>query len=389
MPKRATFDEATEDMPELGDATQVIHAGLPEPVGGEPFLPGPTFASAFHAPGEPSAIPYVYGREGNPTWDRYEEAIGELEGGTAVVFSSGMAAVSALLLSLLKPGDVLALASDGFFTTRTLATEYLSARGVDLRMAPTAGHELYDMVAGASLLWLETPSNPGLDVCDIAELAGLAHAQGALVAVDNTSATPLGQRPLDLGADFSVVSATKHLTGHSDLVIGYVAAADPTRAESLHAWRTLTGSIASPFDVWLAHRSLATLHMRLKRQSENAQKLADSLATRAEVEHVRYPGLVGDDAHDLARRQMRNFGTVVTFDLGSRKRAEAFLASLDIAADATSFGGLHSTAERRGRWGGDNVPEGFIRFSVGCEEADDLIADVSRALKRVAVAAQR
>jgi cystathionine gamma-lyase len=288
----------------VSDATRTVHAGLPDPVEGAPFLPGPTFASAFHNLGDPKGRPHGYGRYGNPTWDRYEQAIGELEGGTAVVFASGMAAVTAVLLPNLTPGDVLAIASDTYFSTRRIATDYLGARGVEVRMAPTASRELYDIVAGATLLWLETPSNPGLDVCDIAELAGLAHAENALVVVDNTSATPLGQRPLDLGADFSVVSATKHLSGHTDLLLGYVATAEPARAEALQSWRTHTGSIAGPFEVWLAHRSLATLEMHLERQLENAQRIAEFLTARDDVEDVRYPGLVGDRAYQITSRQI-------------------------------------------------------------------------------------
>jgi cystathionine gamma-lyase len=378
------FDDAAPDQARLHDATRVVHAGLPGPVDGEPFLPGPTFASVFHAPGDPSAVRYVYGRYGNPTWERYEAALGALEGGEAVVFPSGMAAVSSVLLSMLQPGDVLTLASDAYYTTRELAQEHLRPRGVEVRMAPTAGRAVHDLIGGTTLLWLETPSNPGLDVCDIAELAGLAHAAGAVVAVDNTLATPLGQRPLDMGADLSVASATKHLTGHADLVLGYVAAADPARALAIAAWRRLSGSIPGPYEVWLAHRSLPTLEMRLGRQCANAQRLAEHLAARPDVERVRYPGLPGDRAHDLASRQMRAFGTVLTFDLGSRERAEAFLGALRLVANVTSFGGLHSSAERRGRWGGDAVPEGFIRFSAGCEDAGDLVADVTSALAAAA-----
>jgi len=376
-------DDAIASRNPMRDATRVVHAGLPEPVAGEPFLPGPTLAAVYHAPGEPEAIPFTYGRYGNPTWEHYERAIGSLEGGTAVVFSSGMAAVSAVLLSLLEPRDALTLASDAYDTTRQLALEYLRPRGIEVRMAPTAGRALYDLLPGTRLLWLETPSNPRLDVCDIAELAGHAHAHGAVVAVDNTLATALGQRPLELGADYSVSSATKQMTGHSDLVLGYVAAADPARAGAILAWRRLVGSIPGPYEVWLAHRSLATLEMRVRRQCENAQRLAEFLAARSDVERVRYPGLPADHAHEFARRQMRVFGCIVTFDLGSRERAEAFLGALCLVANTTTFGGLHSSAERRGRWG-DAVPEGFIRLSAGCEDAHDLVADVTRALAAAA-----
>jgi cystathionine gamma-lyase len=236
-------DDAIASLDPMRDATRVVHAGLAEPVAGEPFLPGPTLAAVYHAPGEPDAIPFTCGRYGNPTWEHYERAIGSLEGGTAVVFSSGMAAVSAVLLSLLEPGDTLTLASDAYDTTRQLALEYLRPRGIEVRTAPTAGRALYDLLPGTRLLWLETPSNPRLDVCDIAELAGHAHAHGAVVAVDNTLATALGQLPLELGADYSVSSATKQVRGHSDLVLGYVTAADTTRAGAIRAWRRLAGSI--------------------------------------------------------------------------------------------------------------------------------------------------
>jgi cystathionine gamma-lyase len=364
------------------EATRVIHAGLPAAAEGEPFLPGPTLAAAFHSSGEPREDAYIYGRHGNPTWALYEAALGELEGGHALVFSSGMAAVAAVLLSRLRPGDVLVLPSDAFYSTRAIASEHLAARGVEVRLAPTAGGGLYDAVEGASFLWLATPSNPGLDVCDIAALSARAHDQGALVAVDNTSASPLGQRPLAVGADYCVASATKHLSGHSDLLLGYVAARDPALAEELRAWRTHTGSIAGPFEVWLAHRSLATLEMRLQRQCATAHAVAEHLAARDDIEHVRYPGLPSDRSHALAARQMRHFGSVVNFTLATRERADRFIASLQIAAAATSFGGLHSSAERRRRLGAEDVPEGFVRFSAGCEDPDEIVADVAQALDR-------
>jgi cystathionine gamma-lyase len=215
-------------------------------------------------------------------------------------------------------------------------------------------------------------------VCDIEALAAAGHERGALVAVDNTLPTPLGQRPLELGADFSVVSATKHMSGHSDLLMGYAAAADHGRADALRRWRTITGSIAGPFETWLAHRSLATLDVRLERAEANALALARMLEDR--VEGLRYPGLPSDPAHELAARQMSRFGSVLCFDLGSRPRAEAFLDRARLVTDATSFGGVLTLAERRARWGGDDVPDGFIRLSAGCEATDDLVADVEQAL---------
>jgi cystathionine gamma-lyase len=178
-----------------------------------------------------------------------------------------------------------------------------------------------------------------------------------------------------------VASDTKALTGHSDLVLGHVATADAERAAALRTWRTQHGSVPGPMEVWLAHRSLATLPLRLSQQCRSAQALAEFLSSRSDVDAVFYPGIVSHPAHAIAREQMHGgFGPVVSFDLGTRARAEGFLKSLTFVREATSFGGVHSTAERRARWGGDAIGEGFIRFSVGCEHTQDLIDDVARAL---------
>jgi cystathionine gamma-lyase len=361
------------------DGTRVVHAGLPEPGQHEPLLPGPQFASLYHLSGDPTGHPLEYGRYGNPTWMRWESALGELEGGQVVSFASGMAAVTAVLLPRLKAGDVLLLPEDGYPSVRDLAAR---VPGLEVRTARTAS--LPASFEGIDFVWLESPSNPGLDVCDIAAACSAAHEAGALVAVDNTLATPLGQRPLALGADFSVSSDSKHATGHSDLILGHVAVRDPAHADELHSWRRLTGAVPGPFEAWLAHRSLATLDVRLERECANALALASLLAGRSDVSAVRYPGLPDDPAHALAARQMTRFGSIVAFDVGSRERAERFLAACSLVAEATSFGGVHSTAERRARWAGNDVGEGFIRFSAGCETESDLLADVERALDATA-----
>jgi cystathionine gamma-lyase len=363
-----------------GDGTRAVHAGLPAPRQGAPLLPGPTFASYYHLEGDPAGADYVYGRYGNPTWTLYESALGELEEGIAVAFASGMAAASAVLLPLLRHGDVLVAPADGYPAVRTLATGQLAECGVEVRLVAAADEPPDELLRGAKLVWIETPSNPGLESVDIAALADRAHRAGALVAVDNTLATPLGQLPLALGADFSVSSDSKHLTGHGDLILGHVAVSDPARADALVAWRTQTGAIPGPFEAWLAQRSLATLELRLERQCSTALALAERLLFRPDVADVRYPGLPGDPGHAVASRQMRRYGTVVGFTLDSRERAERFLAACRLVAQATSFGSVHSSAERRARWGGNDVPEGFIRFSVGCETPEDLLADVDRAL---------
>jgi cystathionine gamma-lyase len=360
-------------------ATQAVRAGLPEAEQGKPFLPGPVFASAFHFQGEVGSSEYWYTRDGNPTWANLERGIGELEGGEAVAFPSGMGAAGALLLGRLRPGDVLVLPSDCYYTLRNFAEGVLSERGVEVRLVPTT--KLADApLDGVALVFAETPSNPQLDVCDLGRLAERARAAGALLAVDNTTATPLGQRPLALGADFAFASATKGLGGHTDLLLGYVATQSAELAGELRKWRRQSGAIPGPFEAWLLHRSLATLDVRLERQCANALALAELLAEHPAVAGVRYPGLPSDPAHELARRQMERFGSVVAFELPGRPQAERFLASAELVTEATSFGGIHTTAERRGRWGGDSVPDGFIRLSVGCEDREDLIADFTRAI---------
>jgi cystathionine gamma-lyase len=348
-----------------GDSTRAAHAGLPTAADGEPFLPGPTFAAPYHLAGPSDASRFNYGRYDNPTWARLEDALGELEGAHSVVFASGMAAVTAVVVPALRTGDVLVAPSDAYPGIRTIARDVLEPNGVEVRLVLTSDAAVRAALPGATMVWLESPSNPGLDVLDLRALVDEAHAQGATVAVDNTLAGPLRQRPLELGADVSVTSASKHLTGHSDLVLGVVAVADAQRAAALRSWRTATGSIPGPFEAWLAHRSLATLALRLERQEANARAVAALLEDRDDVTGVRWPGL----------------GSVVSLDVGSEARAQAFLAASELVAEATSFGGLHSNAERRARWGTDAVGEGFIRLSLGIEDAPDLLADLARALE--------
>ena len=363
-------------------ATRVVHAGLPPAEQGEPFLPGPVLAAPFHLSGASDASRYGYARYANPTWTGYEAALGELEGGEAVLFASGMAAVAAVLVPALAPGDVVVVPGDGYPGVTAIATEQLRPRGVEVRVVPSDEQAIRAALPDATLVWVETPSNPGLAVLDVAALAGEAHAAGALLAVDNTLATPLLQRPLELGADLSVASASKGLTGHSDLVLGYVATRDAQGAESLRTWRGLTGAIAGPLETWLAHRSLATLDVRHARQCANALALARALEARADVREVLYPGLPAHPAHALAARSFggERYGSVVCFDLETERRAQAFLLACRHVAEATSFGGVHSSAERRLRWGIDDVSPGFIRLSAGIEDAGDLVADVSAAL---------
>jgi cystathionine gamma-lyase len=363
---------------DLKPATRLLHAGERPAQQGTPIGPQPVFAAPFHLRGDPATSPYGYGRYDTPTWSAYEAALAALEDADALLFSSGMAAVTAVLLTALRPGDVVVLPADGYYQVRALAAEHLAPRGIEVRAVATD-----EGAIRAAVLWLETPSNPGLDVVDLKALTQAAHAEGALVAVDNTLATPLGQSPLDLGADVTVVSITKAMAGHSDLLLGYAATRSPEQHERLAHWRSQSGPIPGPFEAWLAHRSLATLDVRLQRMCANALALAEALCARDDVLAVRYPGLPGDPAHATAARQMRLFGPVLSFTLRDAATAQRFLAEASLVAEATSFGGAHTTAERRARWGSDAVAEGLVRLSAGLEDAGDLIDDVTRALDAV------
>jgi cystathionine gamma-lyase len=361
--------------------TRVVRAGLIPDGDEQPFLPGPTFAAPYRLSGDVEGRRYGYGRYANPTWTGYETALGELEGGPAVCFASGMAAIASVLFTVLAAGDVLVAPVDGYPGVRELASGSLARLGVEARLVPSSDSAFLDAVAGARLVLVESPSNPRLDVLDVPAICAAAHEVGALVAIDNTLATPLAQRPLAEAADFSVSSATKHLTGHSDVVLGYVAARDATLMDALVKWRGDAGAIPGPFETWLAHRSLATLDVRLERQEANALAVAELLAASDAVLDVRYPGLASDPSYERARERLARFGTVVAFTLRDRGAVERIFAATRLIDEATSFGGVHTTAERRGRWGTDDVPEGFVRFSAGIEATADLLADLARGLE--------
>jgi cystathionine gamma-lyase len=379
----------------MHDSTRIVRSTLTRAAAGEPLHPGPVFAAPFHTPGDPADTPYSYARSHNPTWTALERMIGQIESGrfapghpnagesyraNALVFASGMAACSAVFGAVLRPGDVAVLPANAYFAARQLMQDYFAKMGIVVRLAPTAGDAQGEHLQGARLLWIETPSNPTMEICDIAALCGKAHRAGALVAVDNTTATALSQRPLALGADFSVASDTKSMTGHSDIILGHVATRDRELLQKIEEWRTLVGGILGPMEAWLALRSIATLPLRLERSSRNAQRIAEFLTTRPEVHGVLYPGLPTHPGHAIAARQMQYFGAVLSFELASRAAAETFLAKAKLVTEATSFGGTCTCAERRARWGGDAVPEGFIRLSAGIEDGDDLIEDIAQTL---------
>lgn len=367
-----------------GDGTRCVRGGVPqgEPVGA-PLHRGPVLTSTFHLGRPEEADPGAdfYARADNPTWREYESAVGTLDGGPCTVFPSGMAAIAAVLRGFTTPGRGVLLPSDGYYVARALADEDLAPLGIDVRYCATAGDWRAAIAAGEppGLVLLETPSNPGLEVCDVRAIAAAAHEAGALLAVDNTTATPLGQRPLELGADLVVASDTKALAGHGDLLLGHVSAADPVHAERLRAARTRGGAIAGPAETWLALRGLGTLDLRLARQAENARALAVALREHPAVRDVRWPGLADDPAHLLAREQMRRWNGILRFTLPDVHAVSDWLGATTLIDSATSFGGLRTAADRRARWG-DAVPDGLVRLSCGCEDTDDLVADVLGAL---------
>ena len=367
----------------MRDETRAVRYGHSENLQpGDPLHPSPVFAATYYAPGDPENSPRNYGRSDNPNWRQLEAAIAELEGGPTIVFASGMAAVMAVFGPFLRPGDAVVLPSDGYFFCRSLAETYFAEMGITVLKAPTADDAQAALIEepAVKLLWLESPSNPELSLCDLAAITKAARAKRILVAHDNTTATAFAQKPLALGADFSVASDTKASSGHSDVVLGHVSCRNQMLADQVRNWRTLTGSIPGPMESWLALRSIATAALRIERQSSNAQRIAEFLEGRPEVERVYYPGLASHPQHALAARQMTQFGGVLSFTLRDQAAAERFFSTTKLVTEATSFGGVSTTAERRARWGGDDVPPGFIRMSVGCEAVEDLIEDISLAL---------
>jgi cystathionine gamma-lyase len=288
-----------------------------------------------------------------------------------------MAAISAALRALARRGSTVVVPADGYYQVRRYATECLSPLGVNIIQAGCS--QIYNAAADADIVLAETPSNPGLDVVDLQRLAAACHANRARLIVDNTAATPLGQQPLTLGADLAVASATKMLSGHSDLLAGYVATNQPELITALERERLLAGAILGGFEAWLLIRSLGSAGLRFERQCLNAQALATMLSDHPAVTSVRYPGLPDDPAHPVAANQMRRFGALVAVELADAAAVNALLQRSDLLTSSTSFGSIHTLLDRRARWG-DPVPDGFARISVGIEDTDDLVADFEQAL---------
>lgn len=333
-------------------------------------------SATFHTP-DLANLTHIYGRSGMPTWEAVEAQLALLEDAETVAFPSGMAAINAALFAALGAGKTLMLPSDGYYVSRLLGG-LLASYGVTVIEVATLEMAKADF-SGIDAVLIETPSNPGLDVLDIAALAARAHAAGAIVIADNTTMTPYLQRPLDLGADVVVAADTKAPAGHSDVLFGHVASRDMAFMARVRENRRLTGAVPGAFEAWLLHRGLETLDVRLSRMCDSAGKIAPRLAAHPMVKNLRYPGLASDPSHSIAARQMTGFGFLIGFELATAEAAERFLTDCPLIVQSTSFGSTHTSGERRIRWG-DKVAPGFIRLSIGCEPAETLWAAVDAAL---------
>jgi cystathionine gamma-synthase len=379
-----------------GFNTRAIHAGQePDPLTGA-VVP-PIYQVSTYAQDGVGGLRngYEYSRSGNPTRTALQECMAALEGpgietARGLAFASGLAAEDTLIRTVLKPGDHVVIPNDAYGGTYRLFKKVAEPWGID---HTTAAVTDLDAIAAAmtpktKLIWIETPTNPLLNVGDIAAIAEIAHSGGALLVIDNTFASPYLQQPLLLGADVVVHSTTKYLGGHSDVVGGALVAADAELGEQLAYHQNAMGSIAGPFDSWLVMRGIKTLGVRMDRHNENAAKIVELLEGHASVGQVFYPGLESHPNHEIAKKQMRGFGGMVSFRVKAGEQA-----ALDICSNTTLFtlgeslGGVESLIEHPGRMTHASVsgsplevPNDLVRLSVGIEEADDLLADLEKAL---------
>ncbi len=347
---------------------------------GAPLNVPPVLASTFRDSASPR-----YGRWGNPTWEALEEALGTLEDGSAVSFSSGQAATSAVLGGL-STGSVVVHPTGAYSGTRELLGVLADAGRIGLRPVDVTDTDaVRAALPGAALVWVESPTNPLLGIAEVPQIVEAAAAVGAATVVDNTFATPIAQRPLEWGATMVVHSATKYIGGHSDLLLGAVVTRDDARRAALVRHRTLHGSIPGTVEAFLALRGLRTLPVRFARQQRSAALLARLLGGHPAVTRVRYPGLEDDPCHARAAALMSGFGAIVSFELISAAAADAVVGAVELVVPTTSLGGVETTVERRGRWPGEeHVPAGLLRLSVGLEHPDDLWDDLCHALDAVA-----
>ncbi|MBA2768202.1 MAG: PLP-dependent transferase [Sporichthyaceae bacterium] len=346
----------------LSPATIAVSAGRPPRRPDGPMNPPIVLASTYHAGGDVG-----YGRYGNPTWEMLETAVGALEGGVATSFASGLAAVAAVV-DLVPNGGIVVASPASYYGTLTLLTRLEATGRLRVRLVDLTDRDAgTEALQGADLCWVESPTNPLLRTVDLDDLAARTGVAGAMLAVDNTFATPILQRPLQSGADVVVHSATKYLSGHADLLLGVAVASDAVLVERLVAYRSTNGAVPGTVESWLALRGLRTLHVRVERAQSNATELVRRLGEHPAVAEVHYPGI----------------GAMVSVVLhGDAAGADEVAASTELWVHATSLGGVESSLERRRKWPGENaeVPETLLRLSVGIEDVDDLWADLAAAL---------
>jgi cystathionine gamma-synthase len=355
----------TPDPSPLRQATTAVTAGRPAHEPDSPLNPPLVLASTYVAGGETE-----YGRYGNPTWQAFEDVLGRLEGGRALAFSSGLAAANTVL-DLVAHGETVVAPRHCYLGTLAQLADMEQRGRVAVRLVDVTDTEgVISACQNAALLWLESPTNPAMEVADIEAIARGAHEAGVTVVVDNTFATPVLQRPLDLGADVVVHSVSKFLAGHSDVVLGALVTRQDSAYDAFDTRRRGFGAIPGPFETWLALRGMRTLALRVERGQANAQNLVARLRTHPAVEEVRYPG----------------FGAMVAVVVrGGAAAADTLTRSTSLWVHATSLGGVESSLERRRRWAGEpeSIPEGLVRLSVGIEDVEDLWDDLSAALKHL------
>ena len=379
----------------LSAETVVVAAGRPPREHDAPVNPPIVLSSTYFGTGALDDGDRGYGRYSNPTWDPFEEALGQLEGAAlpGLLYSSGLAAVSSAL-SLIPNGGVLVMPSHSYSGSLVMAAELAEKGLLELRTVDIADTEaVRAQIApqdgkAADMLWLESPTNPMLGIADIRALTQAAHDAGAVVVTDNTFSTPLVQQPLSLGSDVVLHSVTKYLAGHSDVVLGALVTSDAKLRETLLHHRIIHGGIAGPFEAWLALRGLRTMALRIERSQASAAVLAERLSAHPALESVRYPGLESDPGHDLAKSQMTGFGSILCVQvaaaggLSASETADKLVRALNLWLPATSLGGVESLIERRRRHAAEpvSVPENLVRLSVGIENVEDLWADLKQAL---------
>jgi cystathionine beta-lyase/cystathionine gamma-synthase len=384
-------DEASKG---LSFGTKAVHAGVdPEPVTGA--IMTPIFQTSTYvqpAVGEPRQGRYDYGRTANPTREALEASIAALESGShGVAFASGLAAIEAIVKRL-SAGDHVVSEENTYGGTTRMFNHVLRRLGIEFTYvdAQDADAVAAAMQPNTKLVHVETPTNPMMKLCDIAAVADIAHEGGALLCVDNTFASPFNQRPLELGADFTMHSSTKYVNGHSDVIGGLVAVRDDGLAEDLYFIRKSSGAVPGPMDCWLTLRGIKTLHVRMQRHNENGLTVARWLEEHPEVDRVLYPGLPSHEQHDLAVRQMSGFTGMVSVDVGTLERTRALTEHLRVFALAESLGGVESLVNVPALMTHASVPEdrrlamgitpGLVRFSVGIEDIDDILTDLDRVL---------